>query len=172
MLFRSDTCRKELQNISPKRRGSQGSCTSVRTHGIYFVTAKIYASNIERSRERNVHVLKQCFVAWKGKHDHVEQNKLVDWDLALLRQQEAVTLEARINIDARFRSCKKSDWKRWIKEQLDQKIQQTNHASNGDLFSILQPKKLIAKHAGKLTKPLPGYRSLDGQWKLDRKSVV
>ena len=62
------------------------------------------------------------------------------------------------------RDGSKSNWTK--------KIQQTNHASNGDLFSILQPKKMIAKHAGKLTKPLPGYRSLDGQWKFSRVDIA
>ena len=123
-------------------------------------------------REINTHMLNKFLAAWKGKGDLDEHGKLVDWDLTLLRQQEAVTLEARINTEARFRSCKKSDWRKWIKEQLDWKVHQANQASKGDLFSIVQPKKMIAKHAGKLTKPLPGYRGLDGMWKFSRVDIA
>ena len=83
----------------------------------------------------------------------LDQDNLVDWDLALLRQQSAVILEARGNIDARFRACKKRDWKEWINEQMAKKIENANYVSNDALFKLLQPKKMIAKHAGKLQKP-------------------
>ena len=81
-------------------------------------------------------------------------------------------MEARCNIDARFRACKKQDWKDWVQEQLDRKISTANHFPNDALFKILQPKKMIAKHAGKLNKPMPGYKDLEGEWKFSRSDIA
>ena len=127
-----------------------------------------------REIQRNINrcYLRHFFNAWKCKDETMGHSKLAEWDLVLLRQQEAVTLEARINIDVRFRRCKKADWKKWTMEQLDQKIQRADQAQCSDLFHILQPKKMIAKHAGKLTKPLPGYKSMDGTWKFSRCDIA
>ena len=125
---------------------------------------------IHRSIHR--HLLRTVFEVWRSKGECDAQDKLVDWDLALLRQQAAVIMEARCNIDARFRACKKQDWKDWVQEQLDRKISTANHFPNDALFKILQPKKMIAKHAGKLNKPMPGYKDLEGEWKFSRSDIA
>ena len=125
---------------------------------------------IHRSIQR--HLLRMVFEVWRSKGECEAQNKLVDWDLALLRQQAAVIMEARCNIDAKFRACKKQDWKDWVQEQLDRKISTANHFPNDALFKILQPKKMIAKHAGKLNKPMPGYKDMEGEWKFSRSDIA
>ena len=124
----------------------------------------------EVNRAIQKHMMRKIFHAWK-RPDEVSSS-LADWDLALLRQQAAVVLEARCNIDVRFRARKKKDWKEWVQDQLNMKLNNANHAPNDALFKILQPKKMIAKHAGKLTKPLPGYKGLDGEWKFARYDIA
>ena len=90
-------------------------------------------------------VLFRCFQAWAKGSDDLGAMPVWDLEMSVLRQQEAITLEARIKTDARFRACKKKDWRKWVDDQLQQRIDQANQRSSVDLFSILQPKKMIFK---------------------------
>ena len=117
-------------------------------------------------------VLFRCFQAWAKGSDDLGAMLFWDLEMSVLRQQEAITLEARIKTDARFRACKKKDWRKWVDDQLQQRIDQANQRSSVDLFSILQPKKMIFKHAGKLTKPVPGLRDEEGAWQFSRACIA
>ena len=98
-------------------------------------------------------------MAWKEREIQESTQRLRDYDLALLQQQEAVVLEARRNLDVLFRQEKKKDWRSWV-------------GAHSDLFHILQTKRMIAKHCGKLANPMPGLRSADGQWKFSRDQLA
>lgn len=51
-------------------------------------------------------------------------------------------------------------------------ISNVNRASNDKLYQILQPKRLIAKHSGKLVKLLPGLRSTEGEWQFSSENIA
>ena len=147
-----------------------------------YISEKTWALVCQRKDLRQQHrellrhirhgILSQCFGAWKNKGIEEQAQKLKDYDMALLQQQEAMVVEARRNVDTMFRQHKKSDWKTWVENRLQEQIEQTNRASHSDLFHILQPKKMIAKHSGKLTKPMPGLRSGDGSWNFSRDQLA
>ena len=127
-----------------------------------------------RDIQRAIHLkfLQRCFQAWKTKQTDPANDSWWNLELNVLRQQEAITLEARIWIDAQFRACKRKDWKAWIDSHLQHQIEHANQRSNAELFSVLQPKKMIFKHAGKLVKPLPGLRDESGTWQFSRACIA
>lgn len=100
-----------------------------------------------------------------------EASSLWNLDMSVLRQQEAITLEARIKTDAKFRECKRKDWRLWIDSRLHQQIDQANQRSKLELSNRLRPKKMIFRHAGKIVKPLPGLRDEEGKWKFSRACI-
>ena len=123
-------------------------------------------------RAMNVKILQKFFHVWSRKDEHEVDPSSWSLDMSLLRQQEAITWEARSRTDSKFRECKKKDWKLWVDNLLQHKIDLANQRSNVELFNILQPKKMIYKHAGKLDKPLPGLRDSDGKWQFSRTCIA
>ena len=125
----------------------------------------------EIQRQINLKSLAKVFQAWKtGQAEY--RDALWELDMSMLCQQDAILLEARRSIDDKFRKHKKQDWKACIEYHLTSQISQANAVSPSKLYQILQPKKMIAKHCGKLTKPLPGLRKEDGEWHFSRSSVA
>ena len=64
----------------------------------------------------------------------------------------------------RISKNEENDWKRWIKDKLEEKVDKLQNMNGETLFSILKPKQMVAKHAGKMKKALPGFRNLDNKW--------
>lgn len=126
----------------------------------------------ELQRQIKRHLLQRVFHAWKTNYDLEAQRSLWDLDLSMLRQQEAVVLEARLKLDSKFRVNKSRDWKDWVDKLLEDKISNANSAGNDKLYKILQPKRMIAKHCGKLIKPLPGLRNQEGEWQFSREAIA
>ena len=110
------------------------------------------------------------FVSWRNQHEEVEPG----WPRirSLIWQQEAVTLEARQNVDRLFRSAKKKAWKAWVDRQLADKMERAHESRGVDLFKVLKPKQMVQKKKGNLIKPLPGLQDADGVWQKSAREIA
>ena len=155
----------------PKRKPRQ-LYFSDRTWNLLCDRKDLRKQHREIQRQLKRHVLHRIFHAWKGNDEIEGQRSLRDLELSVLRQQEAVILEARRNLDVRFRMHKTRDWKEWVDKHLSDKLAHANSEGNDKLYKILQPKQMIAKHCGKLVKPLPGLRNHEGEWQFSREDIA
>ena len=117
-------------------------------------------------------ILKSLFSCWKQCQGAVQEDQYGRLSLHMLRCQEALLYKQRLQLDLDFKLMKKRDWKKWVTQQLEQQVQAVNQAGAHELFNILKPKKMIAKNAGNLTKPLPGYKDGDGLWRQGRDEIA
>ena len=114
-------------------------------------------------------ILRQMFHAWKGSQAETRQ---ISDNVHLLRLQEAVTFEQRLRIDQSFKQEKRIAWREWIEANMADKASQLSRASGSELFRILQPKKIIAKHQGKSRRAHPGLKCDDGTWCRSRVEIA
>ena len=87
-----------------------------------------------------------------------------------MRMQFALALHMRVQLDSHFRKQKVHEWKHWVAD-----IAQSNRLAvqqGGDIYKILQPKKMIARAAGKHKRQLPGYRQQDGTWVHSKHTIA
>ena len=155
----------------PKRKQRQLYFSEV-TWNMLCDRKELRKQHRELQRQIQRHLLKRVFQAWTLKGNLQDQKSLWDLDLSMLRQQEAVVLEARRKLDVRFRTCKGKDWKAWVDKILSDNISKANMEGNDRLYHTLKPKKMIAKHCGKLVKPLPGLRNAEGEWQFSREAIA
>eukprot|EP00435_Cladocopium_sp_Y103_P043087 s478_g12.t1 len=108
------------------------------------------------------------------------QQSFVDYDIDLMngdKDHYAVRLNVQLvftsgKADQVFRRHKKEAWKKWIRDQLQQKVDTLNKSKAENLYQVLQPKKAIEKAHGKLLRPLPGLKDGEGNWKTTREEVA
>ena len=124
----------------------------------------------DQQRQLKIQILKQCFQAWREGHADNATND----DLAIhgLHLQEAITYEARCNLDHVYKKRKKEEWKTWVTTQTERIHSQANAARGSEIFHILQPKKAIQKSTGKPQKPLPGMKTQEGTWIFSRGAIA
>ena len=113
--------------------------------------------------------LRKVFHAWCRKS---EPDDGLACNMHLLRLQEALTYEQQRALDCQYKSKKRQDWKNWVEGQMTEQVQKLRSSSGSELFRILQPKKIIAKHQGKSRRPQPGLRNAEGQWCRSRSSIA
>ena len=122
----------------------------------------------QQMRAMNFLRLKQCFQAWQGNLQESAYQPIFH----LMQLQEAVTYEQRQRLDHAFRSKRRAEWRQWVKDVMTQKVNSLAKNSGVDLFRILQPKKMIAKHQGKARRLHPGLRDQQGQWCRSRQEIA
>lgn len=122
-------------------------------------------------RERTFSILKKCFVAWKNPV-RASDVSVSESNAHINRMQEALLLHMRMKVDRKFRSIKKSDWRNWVAQQLEEKIQKMRHAKASEIYQILKPKKMIAQRKGLNRRPLPGLKDQEGNWCSSRQQVA
>ena len=114
-------------------------------------------------------LLKKAFCAWK--QDEPGKAEIHE-NVHLLNMQEALTYSHRLRIDRCFKSQKRKEWRSWVESNLTQKAEQLACQGGAALFQILQPKKMIDKHQGKLKRALPGLRDSDQGWCRSRRAIA
>ena len=122
------------------------------------------------NKAKNSIIIQQCFAAW-CKHSR-QKAPSGDLDIHLLQMQEAILMEQRQNIDAKYRALKREDWKKWVYERTQDETNKAREAQGADIFKLLQPKKMVQKHSGKLRKEVPGLCDAQGQWRFSRESIA
>ena len=131
---------------------------------------EIRAQHRQQQRVMNLTILAKCFAAWKRpEHDKVQA---LDHELHCQRLMEAVTYNTRVQIDSNFKKHKIQAWKNWVEKHADKQADQANHAVGAALFHALQPKRAIAKHTGKARRPLPGFKTTEGQWVCTKADIA
>ena len=123
-------------------------------------------------RERSMSFLKFLFEGWRNGMFTEETKEQWHRTEHLCRLQEAVVLEARRNVDAKFRRLKKNDWKQWITNSLARCVDDMKEANSADIWKILKPKKMVDRKQGKQKRPLPGLQDDQGQWKTSRTEIA
>ena len=107
-------------------------------------------------RDKHVIILTAMFQGWKNAIGKDVEQPVQHSQLHYVQCQEAMTFEVRQQLDHDFRKIKQRDWRTWIKNQVDSKVQAAQGVRTADLYRILQPKKMKARSSGKLLKALPG----------------
>eukprot|EP00435_Cladocopium_sp_Y103_P015429 s5765_g3.t1 len=123
-------------------------------------------------RANNFSLLRLFFKAWqKGE---VSPDDLEETDLAqhLLSMQDVLIWQARRKLDRNFKTLKRQEWKSWVNQQLENKIEKMRHARASDIYQILKPKKMVDKKKGKHHRPLPGMKDQHGQWRSSRADIA
>ena len=128
---------------------------------------ELRAIHRQQQRDEDTHLLQTCFQAWSKKCQAATDVHAHHRRLAL-----ALTLKMRQDVDKAFKKQKQGDWKTWVKQQLEEKIQVLQHRPNTDLFKLFQPKRQIAKHAGAMRIQLPGLKDVNNGWVTGRHNIA
>ena len=123
-------------------------------------------------RGRTLAVLRKFFTVWKDPEKAELDFCGSERNTHINRLQEALLLHMRAKVDRKFRSIKRLDWRNWIAQQLEEKIQDMRHAKASEIYQILKPKKMIAQKKGLSRKPLPGLKDQVGNWCSSRQQVA
>ena len=121
-------------------------------------------------RHKNWMWLKACFQEWRGRYEI--SPKPSRYEFFVNACQLAITYEQRSTLDDAFRIQKKRDWKFWVNEQIQQRVQNAARVKDSELFKILKPKAAIAKHTGATRKPLPGLQDAKGKLQFSRTDIA
>ena len=167
-LFRDclqQRCSKQYPRIKRKKRQ-------------LYLNEQVWALVCDRKDLRQQHraqirdyqylILKQCFAAWAQRNQEADE---LDVEICTSLQQQAVTLEARQNLDRTYRRRKAENWKEWIASQTSKTARDANQSKGASLFHVLKPKEAIAKHQGKMKRPLPGLQTDEGRWVHGRTQI-
>ena len=121
----------------------------------------------EQQRHFQHHFLKICFHVWRGIEVLAEQR----YQQHTRSLQVALTLKMRQDVDAKFRKCKRIDWKEWVKETLDTQVDQLKE-TGANLYHVLKPKKAIERHTGAHRRQLPGIQTDEGTWIVGEEKIT
>ena len=117
-------------------------------------------------REMDCCMLRTVFSAWKHQHVPEEVVQEGQFQLHVLRMQDALFVHQRRQCDDRFRLRKRQAWKQWALDHAEKIRKDLLH---GDVFRILKPKRALAKAT---RRSLPGLRSKTGQWCQGKKDIA
>lgn len=117
-------------------------------------------------REMDCCTLRPFFSAWKLKHIPDEIVLEGQFQLHVLRLQDALFVHQRQQCDDRFRRNKRQAWKQWALDNAEKIRKDLLH---GDVFRILKPKRALAKAT---RRSLPGLRSKTGHWCQGKKDIA
>ena len=123
-------------------------------------------------QKRRFHDLKFFFSGWKDRCFSQEQADVWTSTGHSLNMQEAVVLEARRNVDVKFKHIKKVEWRQWVRQCLDQNISALQQAKVNEVHKILKPKRMVDKKKSGGKRPLPGLLDRHGTWQTSPSDVA
>ena len=123
-------------------------------------------------QKRRLHDLKFFFSGWKDRGFSHENADAWTRSGHLFNLQEAVVLEARRNVDVKFKHIKKVEWRQWVRQCLDQNVSALQQAKVNEVHKILKPKRMVDKKKSGGKRPLPGFLDRHGMWQTSPSAIA